>query len=338
MKRSAHPDEKSAASAKKKTNQLAINPDTFQPVYPYNVPPLSIQAPFFNSNKGLTQSPPGFLATKLKAPLTFASDGSIALNTHVLSDVDSTKGLGIDSTGRIYIKKSGPLEFNTSGDLTLNLPPLKVDQSGGLKNSNNGLSVFLTPTSGLNVNSTGLFLQAQTLWTGPFNSDNVTTNSNAKLFFSITHFGGVAHCLVALKGYTTSTTNTFKVLLNFDQQGNLMAKSQYKGLFGKRTSSLGVEENNKQENWSVFMPSKAVHNPNTDTAYCAAAVSIIQNLPNQGKDAPVSTSHIVVTLNGDSSTTYSIQFHFNFNTVFAGEYVTTFGAFSYITELPGTPF
>lgn len=335
MKRSHQPDGNSVP-AKKKANQLAIDPNTFNPTYPYNAPPLSIQAPFFNSDKGLTQNPPGFLAAKLQAPLTFASDGSIALNKHVLTDVDSSKGLDIDSTGRIYIKKSSPLEFNTSGDLTLNLPPLKVDHSGGLKNTNNGLSIFLAPTSGLQTNSTGLFLLAQTIWTGIPTSNNITTNNQASLFFSITHIGGIAHCLVALKGTSTSTINNFKVLLTFDEEGNLSAQSQYKGTFGKRTSSLGNEENNKKENWAVFMPSKAFYTSHMVTNYCVAPVSIIQKNSAGTSNIEVSTSNIIVALNKNPSSTYSIEFNFTFTTVFTKEYETTLGSFSYVTELPGT--
>ena len=205
MKRFARPDENTVASAKKK-NQMAINPDTFQPVYPYNVPPLSIQAPFFNSSKGLTQSPPGFLAAKLKPPLTFASDGSIAFTSVPITEVDTNKGLDKDLSGRVYIKSLSPLSFNSNGELTVTLPPppsIHVDKSGGLKDTADGLSIFLSPTSGLQTNSNGLFLFAETIWTGPI-VYNISGNSQVGIFFSITQMGGIAHCLVALTGRTST--------------------------------------------------------------------------------------------------------------------------------------
>lgn len=337
MKRFARPDENTVASAKKK-NQMAINPDTFQPVYPYNVPPLSIQAPFFNSSKGLTQSPPGFLAAKLKPPLTFASDGSIAFTSVPITEVDTNKGLDKDLSGRVYIKSLSPLSFNSNGELTVTLPPppsIHVDKSGGLKDTADGLSIFLSPTSGLQTNSNGLFLFAETIWTGPI-VYNISGNSQVGIFFSITQMGGIAHCLVALTGRTSTLQNMLQVLFKFDQEGNLMATSDYTGKFGKRTSSLGIEENNKKENWSIFMPSKALHSHTRLTQYCTAPISIIQKPPGDNTDNKVSNSNITVVLNGDSTSAYSIKFHFNFKTPVVGEFKTTFGSFSYLTELPGT--
>lgn len=328
MKRFAHPDE--TAPAKKKANQLAIDPDTFEPVYPYNAPPLSIQAPFFNIQKGLTQNPPGFLATKVKSPLTFSADGSITLEKIPISvsepitydgnniglHINSDKGLQINSG--LAVKVNDPVEFN-NGSVSL-----KVNSSGGLQNTDKGLSIMMPPVSGLQLNPTGLFLSADTIWTGP-----ITNLKPLGVFLSITQIGGMAHCLIAFKGSTITNKDKATVIFKFNERGVLLSdQSTFKGTFGKRTSSVGASANNG-EDWSIFMPSRAFYQHTNSSPYHLSTLFIMQD------QTPLSQSYAFITLNGETSSSYSIRIYFEFFLANPGNFQTSFGSFSYITDLGG---
>lgn len=89
-------------------------PSDFDPVYPYEREPFIFQAPFVNTDRGLTTDPPGFIAIKTKNPLGFDNQGRLELKGDIDSKVNEQKGLTKSADG-IEVKIERPLTFNSDG-------------------------------------------------------------------------------------------------------------------------------------------------------------------------------------------------------------------------------
>lgn len=92
-------------------------PSDFDPVYPYEREPFIFQAPFVNTDRGLTTDPPGFIAIKTKNPLGFDNQGRLELKGDIDSKVNEQKGLTKSADG-IEVKIQSPLTFNSDGQIT----------------------------------------------------------------------------------------------------------------------------------------------------------------------------------------------------------------------------
>lgn len=92
-------------------------PSDFDPVYPYEREPFIFQAPFVNTDRGLTTDPPGFIAIKTKNPLGFDNQGRLELKGDIDSKVNEEKGLTKSADG-IEVKIQPPLTFNNNGEIT----------------------------------------------------------------------------------------------------------------------------------------------------------------------------------------------------------------------------
>lgn len=114
-------------------------PSDFDPVYPYDRQSFVISAPFVNTDKGLTTDPPGFIALKVKPPLTFDNQGNLILVGGGGDNVDTSKGLG-KSGNTIFVKISGPLQFDNSGNIIVS-----VNQAKGLLVENGDLVLNADP-------------------------------------------------------------------------------------------------------------------------------------------------------------------------------------------------
>lgn len=92
-------------------------PSDFDPVYPYESPSLILSGSFINPYKGLTNSPPGFIAIKAKPPLSFDNEGNLIVAGSG-AQVDPDKGLSKEDD-KISVKISEPLTFNSNGEIAL---------------------------------------------------------------------------------------------------------------------------------------------------------------------------------------------------------------------------
>lgn len=92
-------------------------PSDFDPVYPYEREPFIFQAPFVNTDRGLTTDPPGFIAIKTKNPLGFDNQGRLELKGDIDSKVNEQKGLTKSADG-IEVKIERPLTFNSNGEIS----------------------------------------------------------------------------------------------------------------------------------------------------------------------------------------------------------------------------
>lgn len=126
-------------------------PADYDPVYPYDQPSPPTQPPYFNSKKGLTQSPPGTLAVNIRAPLSFGTSGAIGINT----------GTGLNlKNGALQVNLGPGLSTNAQGQITVQgvgetyVAPLKKDNNevsletdSTLTTKNGQLSVVFPPPS-----------------------------------------------------------------------------------------------------------------------------------------------------------------------------------------------
>ncbi|APC26077.1 protein IV [Bat mastadenovirus G] len=109
-------------------------PADYDPVYPYEQPAPPTQPPFFNRNKGLTESPPGTLALNVTSPLGFTNTGQLKVNTG--------NGLKLDQ-GNLQVSLGAGLTTNSQGEITLQQPNTALTFTSPLHKNNDEVSLTI---------------------------------------------------------------------------------------------------------------------------------------------------------------------------------------------------
>lgn len=244
-------------------------PADFDPVYPFGKNPPPSQTPYINPQRGFVQDPPGELALKVHAPLTFASDGALAVEPVFLALTGDQSAQGQKTfTGRVTVP---PVQSND--------PPKKVASKQYVDNR----ILELRPT-------------VDTLWTGLPPTSTSSNFLELWVYISLTRVDNIVCGQYGFKGMTgrwVNLSSSFSIYLNYN---NGQLATQFKSPFGPKVGN--TVDASIPYNFKKFMPNLTIYKRNVPQSTEIRAIHLSSSTNAHGTMYPT-----LVTYNGQSAQT-----------------------------------